>query len=492
MTLGDMQPPALRCLVVTVVAVLLSVSGCVSSLPAAPPASPVAPPASPVAPPPSPSIETPLPVERPVDARQRAEAASRARLAGLAGQQPDVWVAGAQGQLRADLIAVHAVARDLHVRVEVTQVTSRPAPTDLVVVQCRGTARVEGVDAVGRTLGYEDTWDGNGRLVASRVLDRPQPWDLAVEPATRLSADPATREPADPAARLPADPAARESAGQSLGSVVVRRTPGVVVVGAPGPALSRLVTAAERARAEVEQVWPSERSALIVLPASLADAAAVLGLTVPALSGRAAIVDGPWPTSGTQPMPAGADRVVVVPSTLPAVSERGLQVVLAHELTHVAVRATTAHPVPPWLSEGFAELVAYRATGLGPAAVTPAVATAVRRRDPITTLPTGAQLDAAATRLRAYGEAWLAVRAIEQAHGLAAVTALYRAAAAAPSEPPSRDQDTAVPNAGATPKVGGIGLDRVTLAALRATTGWDEAALKRAWRAQLEALRAPP
>ena len=67
--------------------------------------------------------------------------------------------------------------------------------------------------------------------------------------------------------------------------------------------------------------------------------------------------------------PALADRVILDPVGLAQLTAAGRRVVLTHELTHVAVRASTLHDVPLWLSAGFAEWVAFRAERLDPRVV---------------------------------------------------------------------------------------------------------------------------
>ncbi|MFC7643582.1 hypothetical protein ACFQX6_24425 [Streptosporangium lutulentum] len=56
--------------------------------------------------------------------------------------------------------------------------------------------------------------------------------------------------------------------------------------------------------------------------------------------------------------------MIVLPSGYARLSEVGRDVVITHELTHVATGATRGGRVPMWLSEGFADYVGYRDAGI--------------------------------------------------------------------------------------------------------------------------------
>lgn len=88
--------------------------------------------------------------------------------------------------------------------------------------------------------------------------------------------------------------------------------------------------------------------------------------------------------------PALADRVVLDPTGLARLTPAGRRVVLTHELTHVSVRASTLHDLPLWLSEGFAEWVAFRDEGMDPRVVAAALLDRVRAAGPPARLPADA------------------------------------------------------------------------------------------------------
>ena len=56
--------------------------------------------------------------------------------------------------------------------------------------------------------------------------------------------------------------------------------------------------------------------------------------------------------------------MVINPAAFARLGTTGRRVVLTHEMTHVAVRQTTTSAVAIWLSEGFADYVAYSGTGV--------------------------------------------------------------------------------------------------------------------------------
>jgi hypothetical protein len=181
----------------------------------------------------------------------------------------------------------------------------------------------------------------------------------------------------------------------------------------------------------------------------------------------AAATDGPLEVGAA----AGADRIVLSPMAWSALSPPGRDVVMSHELTHAAVRASTNSPVPLWLSEGFAEYVAYRELDVADRVVAASLATRLRREGLPEHLPGPKRFEPGAGSLSAaYAESWLAVRALVRAHGEDQVVSFYRAAATGPgSLAPGPDPDAALDEA----------LTRL---------GTTRLELERLWRAELSAL----
>ncbi|GAA2406606.1 hypothetical protein GCM10010191_13390 [Actinomadura vinacea] len=126
----------------------------------------------------------------------------------------------------------------------------------------------------------------------------------------------------------------------------------------------------------------------------------------------------------------GADRVVIAPGTFGRLNDLGRDVVLTHELTHVATGGARDGRTPIWLIEGFADYVGYH----GMPVSVPSAARELRREVAAGRLPAGlpgrTAFDAAASgRLsQSYQEAWLACRMIADRYGEASLVRLYRAA----------------------------------------------------------------
>lgn len=86
------------------------------------------------------------------------------------------------------------------------------------------------------------------------------------------------------------------------------------------------------------------------------DGVAVIVITASALDpGTGALVEG----AVSDGDPAPADRMLVDGGVVAGLSEVGLDVLMRHELVHVAMRATGSAPVPLWFQEGLAVHVGY-------------------------------------------------------------------------------------------------------------------------------------
>lgn len=224
-----------------------------------------------------------------------------------------------------------------------------------------------------------------------------------------------------------------------LAGLVVRRSPTSLVL-AVGDAsrVDEVVARARTAAARVAAVWGAARPAVWVVPASDADAASLLGRSVDDLQGVVAATDGPL-TPGRR---AGADRIVVVPGAWGSLRPEGRDVVMTHELTHVTVRASTTRAVPVWLSEGFAELVAYEPIDLPEATIVAPALKQVRASGMPSALPAAADFEPGTGSLAAaYGLSLLALRTLADAHGIQAVVRLYRAAGGGLAVPTARLDD---------------------------------------------------
>lgn len=119
-------------------------------------------------------------------------------------------------------------------------------------------------------------------------------------------------------------------------------------------------------------------------------------------------------------------RVFVNPDVFGHLKDRGAQVVMSHETTHVATGAPFAS-MPTWLLEGFADFVALDHAGVPVSVAAGQILPRIRKQGLPDGLPTSQDLDPTANGLGAtYEEAWLACRFLAQKYGAAALLRFYR------------------------------------------------------------------
>jgi hypothetical protein len=195
----------------------------------------------------------------------------------------------------------------------------------------------------------------------------------------------------------------------------------VIAQGGRGARDSALAQHAVRA---VDQVLPQWRGKLVVeAPATEAGLDQALGAPQAQYADIAAVtgsVDGSL-------VRASPVHVFLNPRVFDALGPRGAQVVISHESTHVATKATFA-TMPTWMIEGFADYVALAHAGIPVATAASQILARVRKNGPPDHLPTAAELAPTAGGLGAtYEEAWLANRFIAREHGEATLVAFYYA-----------------------------------------------------------------
>ncbi|MFI7100477.1 hypothetical protein ACIBK8_14070 [Streptomyces sp. NPDC050161] len=212
---------------------------------------------------------------------------------------------------------------------------------------------------------------------------------------------------------------------------VVRGRHSLVLGGAADP--DRLRDLAKRADAAVPAVssaWKGAWAGQVVVeaPDSVAQMAQLLGSgDASGYTGIAAVTTGEAGAAAKAP----ADRVIVNPDAYEELNDLGRAVVLTHEITHVATRTDTTGSTPLWLSEGFADWVAYRGKDRRAGIAAPELSRAVATGRPPQQLPTDADFGftGGADRLAtAYEGGWLACRMIADKWGEAKLRAFYRAA----------------------------------------------------------------
>lgn len=226
----------------------------------------------------------------------------------------------------------------------------------------------------------------------------------------------------------------------------------------------------DRALPELRRQWSGTPATVLVLaPATTDEADALLGRsaspgTAAGLAEVAATTEGPTGPDGR----ATGDRIVLDPTAYARLTAAGRDVVLTHELTHVAVRATVPGAPATWLAEGYADHVGYTRAGLPDRQLlAPLIAEVRAGRGPLE-LPSNADLQPTSGELEVpYLAAWQAVELIAEQHGEEALRRLVTDAAST-----GTDADA----------------EAATDAALVAVTGTTRSQLTAAWRQRLAEL----
>ena len=210
----------------------------------------------------------------------------------------------------------------------------------------------------------------------------------------------------------------------------------VLGAGAEQSLLRSLADRLDRAVSVVSGVWGEQWSqrAVVVVPPGRAEATAIAGgrQSLTQLAGLATVVSGP---AGVPPAGSG-DRIVLAPDNFDRLTPVGRQVVLTHELTHVATRGSTSEATPLWLVEGFADYVGYRAVDVPVRKAALELAGAVQAGRVPDQLPSRSDFGAGNSQLsQAYEAAWLACRLIAHSYGQDQLVALYRETASRDGPP---------------------------------------------------------
>jgi hypothetical protein len=223
-----------------------------------------------------------------------------------------------------------------------------------------------------------------------------------------------------------------------FGPVVTWRRPHVLVLGHPGsqPTMSDVADEITAAIPRVSAVWrnPWPRRIVALVPRTQHELAQVVD-DFSDLDHIAAVATAEIQTHTGHPDPVG-ERVGINPHNWPQLSELGRQIVITHELTHVATRAWTGGATPTWLAEGFADYVGYLDSGVPTRFAAQELAADVRAGHVPHQLPPDVQFDGSSKRLaQAYEEAWLACRMIAERWGTSKLTEFYRAVGRSPNSP---------------------------------------------------------
>lgn len=139
-------------------------------------------------------------------------------------------------------------------------------------------------------------------------------------------------------------------------------------------------------------------------------------------------------------------RLLIGPGLVERLSPEGLDVVMRHELTHLAMRSTGTAPVPRWVSEGLAEWVGYQGVSDDRRDRREDLSSLRASTDAgrwTGTLPTAADLQGSDTRTDAYTAAWLAITILIDELGLEPVIEAMLPPEGDPGEPGSTESEAA-------------------------------------------------
>jgi len=195
--------------------------------------------------------------------------------------------------------------------------------------------------------------------------------------------------------------------------------------------VDRLVRELDPAVRSVSALWGDRWSGKValVLPDDPAEMRALVG---PGFPVEAVVAVAVADRVDTRTRTVDGQRVVLSPMGSRALSVPSLQVVLRHEITHVAARAETMDGSPMWLLEGFADYVGYRDTSISLRQGAPDLVESVRHGGPPTALPEDRGFRARGRDLDlAYQQAWSIARFVADRYGEGQLVVLYRTLAGA-------------------------------------------------------------
>ena len=251
-----------------------------------------------------------------------------------------------------------------------------------------------------------------------------------------------------------------------LGTITVVHGARSLVIGVDTPVstLRGYARLADSAVPAVSGVWGAgwSQRPVVIVPRTTAQLGRALARTAGSLDGYAAVTTGELSDGGDRS--TSALRVWLNTPGMASLSAVGRQVVVWHEITHVATNAPGTPGVPLWLEEGFAEYVGYRDSGIALGDELRELVAAARSGRGPDVLPSRATFQGQQVDL-AYEGGDLACRVIADRYGQKGLVRVYRLTAA------------------------GTGTEAENLdAALREVTRSGTAALETSWRTRLRAL----
>lgn len=231
------------------------------------------------------------------------------------------------------------------------------------------------------------------------------------------------------------------------GPVIAVRGEASLVLGRPASRrlLTRLAAAADAAVPRVTKVWGTDwpQAVAVLVPDSQAELGDLLGRPGE-LSQIAAVATAEIITAAGTTTAVG-DRIIINPRNFDGLGPVGRQVVLTHEVAHVATRKASGPSIPAWLVEGLADYVGYRDAGVSVTVAARELRAEVQAGRLPLSLPTdfdfrGDNPDLA----QAYEKSWLAVVLLADLYGEDAMLRFYRAVGASDEATPARAVESAL------------------------------------------------
>ncbi len=204
------------------------------------------------------------------------------------------------------------------------------------------------------------------------------------------------------------------------GRVDVERGPGATVIAIDGgnDDIDAVALARQAARAVHELVPAAQGRLTVVVPATPAMTAAVLGRPARGVAQIAAVSTA---LGGARGMPA----VVLNPKLFGAMDDRAQRIVMTHEATHV-LTGLVRRRVELWVAEGFADYVALHDDQAPLSVSAGQILRKVKADGAPPTLPSAEDFDESTHGLSTvYEAAWMAFRMLGEKHGDAAVRGFY-------------------------------------------------------------------
>lgn len=220
-----------------------------------------------------------------------------------------------------------------------------------------------------------------------------------------------------------------------FGRVLVRRSPHGLVLA--HPAHQRLAAEVEamvgRAAPRISRAWGSWQGRAIVIVASDAEEVRALVPGEDDVGQIAAVTASTVDQRGMRPV---GERIVVNPGPFASLAAAGRQVVIQHEVAHLAANAVTSSSTPVWLAEGFAEHLGHAGVSSSPREAALALAAEVADGRIPADLPSEGEFAPDDARLLAsYEASWLACRLIAERVGEDGLVRFYRTVGSGPGDP---------------------------------------------------------